>query len=275
MTDAPASRSRGVVSAAWRILIAMSPLGAGLTIATALLSSGREPSDPATLTLRIATGVAISTLTIAVIVLLVRYADRGRMRDAGVTSIRNGWRLFAYGALIWTVPAALTFGALALLDVPLRITAPATDLALTVILLGAAVLLTEAVPEELVFRGYITAALGRCTRGWGIIVVQAILFTFFARLLRQNWNPADLSLFLTMGIGFGYLRMVTGSVWMPIGFHTAFQTGAQLVLTHDVVEFAGGSGIAMLALGVVPFSAAAILVSSTGASRVIGPARGQ
>src|SRR5690606_35896970 len=126
------------------------------------------------------------------------------------------------------------------------VTVPALDLARTVLLVLLAVLLTEAIPEEAVFRGYITTALGTVARGWWVITIQALLFTLFAGALRQNWNPLDLSLFLAMGIGFGYLRMITGSVWMPIGIHTAFQTGAQLVLTHDAVDFAGDTGAAML-----------------------------
>lgn len=271
MTTAPAPRSRRLTSAAWRITLASLPLVVGLTVATTLLPVTRGPSDPTTLTIRIATGLAISTLTIAVIALLTRYADRKRMRDAGLTSIRTGWRLAIWGAIVWTVPAALTFGVLALLGSPLTVTVSALDLGLTVLLLVLAVLLTEALPEEAIFRGYVTTALGAVARGWGVIVIQALLFTVFAGALRQNWNPLDLSLFLAMGVGFGYLRMVTGSVWMPIGFHTAFQTGAQLVITHDAVDFAGDIGAAMLALGVIPFTAAAILVSSTGIPSNIHP----
>lgn len=271
MTTAPAPRSRRLTSAAWRIALASLPLVVGLTVATTLLPVTRDPSDPTTLTIRIATGLAISTLTIAVIALLTRYADRKRMRDAGLTSIRTGWRLAIWGAIVWTVPAALTFGVLALLGSPLTVTVSALDLGLTVLLLVLAVLLTEALPEEAIFRGYVTTALGAVARGWGVIVIQALLFTVFAGALRQNWNPLDLSLFLAMGVGFGYLRMVTGSVWMPIGFHTAFQTGAQLVITHDAVDFAGDIGAAMLALGVIPFAAAAILVSSTGIPSNIHP----
>lgn len=271
MTTAPAPRSRRIASVAWRIALALLPLALGLTVATTLLPATRDPSDPTTLTIRIATGLAISTLTIAAIALLIRYADRKRMRDAGLTSIRTGWRLAIWGAIVWTVPAAITFGVLALLGSPLTVTVPALDLARTVLLVLFAVLLTEALPEEAVFRGYVTTVLGAVTRGWSVIVIQALLFTVFAGVLRQNWNPLDLSLFLAMGVGFGYLRMITGSVWMPIGFHTAFQTGAQLVLTHDVVDFAGDIGAAMLALGVIPFAAAAILVSSTGIPRNIHP----
>jgi membrane protease YdiL (CAAX protease family) len=243
----------------------------GLVIASVLLSAARSPSDPATLTIRIATGLAISALTLAVIALLVRCADRKQMSDVGLTSIRRGWRLAVWGGVIWTVPAAATFGVLAFLGAPLTVTVSAPEAVRTVVLLLLAVLITEALPEEAVFRGYITSALGTVTRGWWVILIQALMFTLFAGLLRQNWTPADLSLFLTMGIGFGYLRMITGSVWMSIGFHAAFQTGAQLVLTHDVIDFAGGTGTAMLAVGIIPFSVAAILVSSTGIPRIIHP----
>ncbi|MCT7294269.1 hypothetical protein NVV99_25615, partial [Rhodococcus sp. PAE-6] len=57
---------------------------------------------------------------------------------------------------------------------------------------------------------------------------------------------------------------------IPLGsLNTAFQTGAQLVLTHDAIEFSGGTGAAMLALGAIPFAAAAILVSANGIPRFI------
>ena len=271
MTTTPRPRSRTLLSAVWRIALAILPLAAGLALAALLVPASDHPSDPATLGLRIAAGVAISAATLAVFALLVRRADHRRMSDAGVTSVRTGWRLAVWGAIVWIVPAAATFGVLALFGAPLTVTVTGPELARTVLLLLVAVLLAEALPEEAVFRGYVITVLGTLTRGWGIIVIQALLFTLFAALLRQNANPADLSLFLAMGIGFGYLRMITGSVWMPIGFHTAFQTGAQLVLTHDAIDFAGGTGAAMLALGVIPFSVAAILVSSTGIPRIVRP----
>lgn len=261
-------RTQRPFSAAWRIVVAVLPLAASLTIATALLPVVREPSSPPTLATRIAAGLVISALAVGVIALLTRFADHRRMADAGLTSIRTGWRLAVWGAILWIFPAALTFGVLALLGFPLTVTVPALDLVLTVLLLVGAVLLTEAIPEEVVFRGYVTTVLGAFTRGWATIALQAVLFTIFAALLRQSWIPIDLSLFFAMGIGFGYLRMITGSVWMSIGFHAAFQTGAQLVLTHTVVDFAGGAGVAMLALGVVPFALAATVVSSVGTPRV-------
>ena len=106
-------------------------------------------------------------------------------------------------------------------------------------------------------------------RGWWVIVTQALLFTLFGAILRQSWNPVDLSLFLVMGIGFGWLRLLTGSVWMSVGFHAAFQTGAQLVLTHEVLSFDGGTGTAMLALGMIPFTVAAAVTSALGIPRAV------
>ncbi|EWS82938.1 CAAX protease [Brachybacterium phenoliresistens] len=271
MTTAPDPRSRRLAAAAWRIALALLPLGAGLFLVAGMFPPSEDPSAPGTLGARIAAGIVISAASLAVIALLVRVADRRRMSEAGLTSVRTGWRLALWGAFIWTVPSAATFGVLALLGSPLTATLTGPELARTVLLLLMAVLLSEAIPEEAVFRGYVTTVLGTLTRGWGVIVVQALLFTLLAAILRQNADPADLSLFLSMGIGFGYLRMVTGSVWMPIGFHTAFQTGSQLVLSQDAVGFAGGTGAAMLALGVIPFSVAAILVSSTGIPRIVHP----
>lgn len=263
------SRSRRFTSAAWRIALAVLPLGAGLAILPALLPTARDLSDTPTLALRIAAGVGLSALTFAMILLLVRVVDRRRMWEAGLRSPIAGWRLAVWGALLWTVPAAATFGVLGLLGAPLTVTAPGPDLVRTVLLLLLAVLAVEAVPEEAVFRGYIMQALGTLTRGWWVILAQALLFTLFGALLRQSWDPVDLSLFLVMGIGFGWLRQLTGSIWMSVGFHAAFQTGAQLVLTHEVLAFAGGTGTAMLALGMVPFTVAAVVTSTFGIPRAV------
>jgi membrane protease YdiL (CAAX protease family) len=268
----PVPLARRVASAAWRIALVVLVLGASVAATVALLQGTDDPSDPTTLLRRVGAGIAISALTLGVIMLVTRRIDRKAASDAGLTSMRTGWPLAAWGAVVWLVPAAAAFGVLSLLGSPLTVSVPVTELVPSVLLLVLAVWLTEAIPEEAVFRGYVTTTLGTMVHGWWIITIQAALFALFAGLLRQSWNPVDLSLFVTMGIAFGYLRMLTDSVWMPIGFHTAFQTGAQLVLTHDTVDFAGDTGAAMLALGVIPFTTAAILVSTTGIPRLEAPA---
>ncbi|MCS3426462.1 CPBP family intramembrane glutamic endopeptidase [Leucobacter aridicollis] len=259
--------ARRVGAAAWRVAVAVGSLWVGLVILTAVVPPHSDPSDAGTLAIRIGAGAALSALTLLVIAVLARYADGLRLNGVGLTSLRSGWRLAVWGALLWAVPAAASFGVLALFGRPLRATGSAGELVQTVGLVLVAVLLAEAIPEEAIFRGYVTTALGAVTRGWGTIAVQAVLFAVFAGVIRQSWDPTDLSLFLAMGVGFGYLRMIAGSVWASIGFHTAFQTGSQLVLTHSVVEFSGSVGLSMLALGMVPFTVAAIVVSSAGVPR--------
>lgn len=268
MTESLSSSIARIAAAGWRIAVAVLPLGVALWLVTAWVPDAEEFSEPTTLVRRIGFGVAISALTLAVVALLVRFADRRSLRYAGLDP-RTGWRYTLGGATLWAGPALVTFGVLALLGLPLTLTVPVSELVVTVLLLFLAVLLTEAIPEELIFRGYVMSALARVTRGWWIIVIQAVLFCLFAGVLRQNWNPIDLSLFLAMGIVFGYLRRLTGAVWMPIGFHATFQTGAQLLLTHDVLDFAGGSAVILLAVGVIPFTAAAMLVTSARVRRAI------
>src|SRR5690606_13656218 len=103
-----------------------------------LVPAPTDLSAPVTLAGRIAAGVAISALSLLVIALLIRKGDGKRMRDAGLTSIRSGWRLVLWGALVWFVPAGATFGVLAILGAPLTVAVPASELALTVVLLLAA-----------------------------------------------------------------------------------------------------------------------------------------
>lgn len=252
---------RRIMAAAWRIALVIIILW-GCLVGSAAILPAAPPSEPRALLLRIAAGIAISAVTLILTALLIRYADHRRLSDAGITDIRTGWRLALGGAALWLIPAAITFAVLALLGAPLTITVSVGELVGTVLLLFIAVLVSEAIPEEVAFRGYITTVLSTVQSRWWVIITQVILFTLFAGVLRQEWNPVDLSLFLTMGIGFGYLRMITGSLWMPLGFHVAFQTGAQLVLTHEAVAFAGGAGVAMLALGVIPFTVAGILITT-------------
>ncbi|RPF20899.1 CPBP family intramembrane glutamic endopeptidase [Myceligenerans xiligouense] len=278
MTTSHVSPTRRIVSAAWRIAVAMLALGVGLVVLVAILPAEPDPSDPGTLATRISGGIALTGLALSLITVLVSQAGQKSLRDAGLQDAglgdaRDGWRLALWGALLWLVPSAATFAVLALVGASISVTVPAPELAQTVVLLLLAVLLAEAIPEELVFRGYITTVLGSVTRGWWVITIQAVLFALFAGALRQHWDPMDLSLFLAMGIGFGYLRMITGSVWMAVGFHTAFQTGSQLILTHDSVEFAGGQVAGMLALGAIPFAVASVVVSSTGIPRFVRPLR--
>ncbi|MBD8044913.1 CPBP family intramembrane metalloprotease [Arthrobacter sp. Sa2BUA2] len=252
--------ARDLAGFAGRVLLPAAGLGIALAVLYRL-TSGTDPVALPTLVLRIASGAVVSACVLGWIIGLAHRRGAGTPgRADGVVPFLDGVRAFAMGGAVWLVPAAAAFGMLALFGFPLTVVATPAELAATVLLLFAAVLLSEAVPEEIVFRGYMMRVLGERLRGLWANVVQAALFAAFALVLRGWTGTADLLLFLGMGLGLGYVRTVSGSVWTTVGFHTAFQTGAQLVLTHDAVDFSGADGLSMLALGVVPFAAGIILV---------------
>ncbi|MFC4563961.1 CPBP family intramembrane glutamic endopeptidase [Nocardiopsis mangrovi] len=249
-----------------RIAGAVGAVIGGLLLLTALVGDGAA-TDTGTLVLRAVGGSVLTILVAALAVLLARSVERSPPQGTQRTGPAEGWRAFLIGTAAWFLPAALAFGILALLGAPLSVTAPAGRFWGVLALLFLAVLLSEAVPEELVFRGYVTAVLAERLRGWWVVTAQTAAFTLTVLALRGGLGILDLSLFATMGFCLGYLRMVTGGVWTGVGFHCAFQTGAQLVLTHDIVGFGGSQPLAMLALGAVPFTAATLLVPALAAKR--------
>lgn len=247
---------------------------AGALLLLSSLGDGLRATDQRTLWLRIGGGAGLSALAIGLIAVLTRWFERRRLAELGLGGIGASTRAFAVGVAAWLLPAAIAFGVFAAIGVPVTIALEAESWAvLTLVLL--AVLLSEAIPEEVVFRGYVTRVLEERLHGWTVIIVQAVLFTLTAVLLRGGVDAVDLGMFVGMGIGLGYLRMVTGSVWTTIGFHTAFQTASQLVFTHDVVNFGGPPVAAILALGAIPFAVGAAVVTIVAAARPswFGPGR--
>jgi membrane protease YdiL (CAAX protease family) len=242
-----------------RITVVIGVFAAAILLSMTLLGDGR-PSEMSTRLGRITAGVGISIAVILTVVLLTRQVDRRPLREIGWTGFSHALRGFVIGATTWLLLASASFTAFVLLGASFEIAVPPAEFWAIVGLVLVAVLLAEALPEELAFRGYVTRVLGERLRGWWIIITQAALFTATAWMLRGMLSLSDLSLFIAMGIGLGYLRLVTGSVWVVVGFHMAFQTGAQLLLTHEVIEFGGSPLQATLGTGAIPFGVSVIII---------------
>ncbi|MGO1543126.1 MAG: lysostaphin resistance A-like protein [Gulosibacter sp.] len=171
----------------------------------------------------------------------------GRTRDALGTML--------LGILLWLLPAVVML-AIPAFGGPITIPAQPTDAALIWLLLLTAVFFGEALPEELVFRGHVQTVLLEKLGQWPAIIIQALVFALFGMALGGWRGWLDLSLLLTMGLVFGYLRMRFKSIWFGIGFHTAFQFGAQAILTHGLLETAASPQLVQVAIGAVPFTVA-------------------
>ena len=204
-----------------------------------------------------------TAFVVPMVVLARRYLDREPFAGLGLAVDTSALRPLAIGILAWLLPFALgvslclVFGLVTI--TPL---VPWTEILAFVPLLVLLVLLLEALPEELAFRGYIQTNLAKVLPLWAAVAVQAILFGSWGvglwLLTAGGIEPLHASLFYVMGAILGMLRVITGSVWTGIGFHLAFQTVSQLLQNAERGHFAIENAVLLqvLALGALPFSVA-------------------
>lgn len=213
--------------------------------------------------------VLASVLTVPLIIALRRGLDGGTLAGLGLPLAFEAIKPFVVGALAFLVPSALGFAlVLGFGWASISPLAPVGDILAFVPVLIVLVVLYEALPEELAFRGYIYKALAERHARIVAVFVQAGLFALWGALVwmvSSGTMPFDrLAMFGAVALVLGLVRVTTGSVWACIGLHTGFQTVAQLFLSEGRDHFAieGSGTLQLVALGVVPFSLAMVLVGS-------------
>lgn len=191
-------------------------------------------------------------------------------RRAGGASIlgeaRDGIpRSFALGMLCFAIPFAITLAiCLATGLITLQTDAGFVSLALHAAAAVALVLLAEALPEELVFRGAIQSQLRREMPVWPAIIVQSLLFTLFAWAIGAAPNPLDASFLFTFGIVLGLLK-VAAALPAAIGFHLAFMSTQQFLgPAWGLFEVGNPQLLQMLVCAIIPFSATIIFLQAHG-----------
>lgn len=178
---------------------------------------------------QLAVGISLFALTTVCAVLLVtalaRFVDHSHLRDYGWRWDRRVIPSLTLG-LGLAVAVALPVTGLAAIGGWLR---PVDDASGGMPLWGVIVqaialaFLLQAIPEELIFRGYLLRTLrsrGRITPVW----MSAILFAALHLLSSSGQEGlAERFLYLALPFGFavlaGALRLVTGSIWAAIGVH--------------------------------------------------------
>lgn len=205
-----------------------------------------------------ANAVVIAVLGTALVWAARRYLDRRPWSGLGLTGPRDAWWPFLVGALSWLLPAAVGLGVALALGASVTPAVPLTEIVLSLAALTVLVLLYEAVPEELIFRGYLFRNLTTAMSAWVAMFAQAALFTLWGTglwVLTGGWDvlAERLPLFLGMGVVLGCLRVVTGNVWACVGFHLAFQVAAQGLLNWDLFEV-GGLDTVMGTVFLLPFA---------------------
>ncbi|MBM2622786.1 CPBP family intramembrane metalloprotease [Actinoplanes sp. LDG1-06] len=206
----------------------------------------------------VASAFAISALVVPMVLLAYRRLDRVPWEKLRKARSRTASRLFGLGAAGYLIPAAVAVTACVLLGwltIEPRGSVPVTILS-ALALIGL-VFLYEALPEELVFRGYLYRTLVSVMPAWVAVFAQAALFTLFGVIIGAAGSVDRVVLFFGFAVVQGFIRQVTGSLWAPIGFHVAFQACEQLV--GDAWNRFVVDDLALLqqfALGLIPLATA-------------------
>lgn len=166
------------------------------------------------------------------------WVDQLPLAGLGLPDLRRSLSTFGLGLGIIAVPVIVTAALTSLFgwgSVTLNLSSSALAP------LGAAILTVfffEALPEELLFRGYIYSTLNTRAPRWAaggltvllFVLLPVLVVPFQQRVLGMEVivggaSRLTVSYLITMAV-FGaftqYLRILSGTVWMSIGFHFAF-----------------------------------------------------
>lgn len=199
----------------------------------------------------------LTSLAVIPLILAARhFLDRRPWSGLKLPSLRIGWHPFFIGMICWLVPAGIGLiicTALGWTEITLQ--EPIGN----VLALGAGLLMLvfiyEALPEELIFRGYFYRNLVTELPRWSAVLIQAILFVLWGLL---NGGPISLdrsALFFVAALIIGVFRVITDSVWACIGFHLAFQTISQLFGTiGGQFTISEPQVLSLFAFGILPFA---------------------
>lgn len=182
--------------------------------------------------------IIMSTIVISTIVSMRKFWPRDQNINIGVGNFRSGLSYFGLGIGLMLIPLILTLLITHLAgwgNVNFNTSQEIVNTFLSGILIT---FLFEALPEELLFRGFIFSYLNKKYKRWvsGIIavllfvLVPVVLFIVDSIILNKEvyiagQNTLRISYLITMlifGIFLQYLRILSGSIWVGVGFHLIF-----------------------------------------------------
>ena len=188
-----------------------------------------------------------SSITLFIVLgiwLLRKRLDRGSPISIGLNNIPQGLTKFILGFGLLLAPLLIS---LLIIQVAgwAEIKVNWQGAQIDMILLGMlSVFITDALPEELVFRGYIFSNLLTKFVKWKSAIITTLLFVLFPLILYpiKSLLGSDLTTGIVNNISIGYigymlffgafavyLRILTKSIWTGVGFHLMFVYINQLI----------------------------------------------
>ncbi|MCR6662194.1 MAG: CPBP family intramembrane metalloprotease [Luteimonas sp.] len=203
---------------------------------------------------RLLAGTIITALACGTLAMALRM-DRLDASLLGLGRIRDVLIGAFAGAGLWlltALPATVLLLWLGLASVQLASDWPSALATLAILI--PAVLLIEAIPEELLFRGYLQGTLARRLSPWLSVIAQAVLFVSFAWAIGATAAPGQWSFLPGFALILGGLRLLGGNLGWPIGFHAALMIATQWLLAHG--HFSVGNAMVIQAIAFVALPSA-------------------
>lgn len=206
--------------------------------------------------------VITTALTTILILTALRFDNIG-WQQIGQGNFKINIHSFLLGFFLWNIPAGI--GLLVCLMfgwVDMEMNTDLNNLLWSLIILFITVFLIEALPEELIFRGYIYRYLNILFPHWATILLQALLFSVFAYFIGAMYSLEQMQFIPGFAIILGVFRAISGSVWTSIGFHVAIMTATQILgPVHDHFEVSGMPTLQFFAFILLPSVIGSIVLS--------------
>ncbi len=215
-----------------------------------------QPSTPGLSALAAVVTVAMGLTTLLValggVALLARLDGRRRLRDVGWRVDRRSLPLLGLGVLVSAVVLVAADAPASAADLLRYEDSGIGDAPVWKVLVAGltAAFLLQAIPEELIFRGYLLGSLRM--RPVPAVLVSAVSFAVIHLASsggQQGWGEqiAYLAMPLGFGLAAGALSLLTRSLWIAVGIHGGLHVTvlASVLLERVDPAFAGGNGPAL------------------------------
>lgn len=201
-------------------------------------------------------------LTVLLLQVLLK-VDKASWKQLGQSTFKKNLMSFLLGFFLWTIPAAIgLFICFKFGFVEMTVQTDFGHLFLSIVILFITVFFMEALPEELIFRGYIYRYLNALFPHWGTIILQTLLFFLFAYLVGALYSVEQIQFIPGFAIILGLFRAISGNVWTAIGFHVAIMTATQILHPfHGHFEVNGMFTLQLIAFILLPSAIGATVLS--------------
>lgn len=208
----------------------------------------------------------IAIITTLLTVILIQGAlkiDKISWNQLEPSTVKRNIYSFLQGFFLWTIPASIGLIICLMLGwVEIQVHTDLKFLLLSILILFITVFFIEALPEELIFRGYIYRYLNALFPHWGTIILQTLLFSLYAYLIGAMYSVEQIQFIPGFAIILGIIRAISGSVWTSIGFHVAIMTATQILgPIHGHFEVSGLFTLQFIAFILLPSVVGATVLS--------------